>query len=202
MSTLGRTTTSGNDTWYANQGSNNQVGFRVVATEDGLATDCSVYVSGNNGDAPDMCLCIWNASGTLLARSNHFTCPGGGTGINGQSLQSQSLQTPLQLTNGGIYIVGFWRDPSKWAAYSTNSGSGTTAKQGGSNLSAPGTISRSNDVTEQMTAYITYEPGGAYVKQSGGSMTRRQVQVRQSGGTWTTRTDYVKQGDGSWQAAG
>jgi len=203
VATFGRTVTTGNDHFYQNLGSNNQVGTLFTSPEDGLITDLSVYCSGDGATA-DAILCLWDSSRNLLATTDHITAPSGSRSVNGQGFIAGPLITPYSMTGGTVYIIGFWRSPGDSFLYSTDTGVGTTKKQGvGIDISAPGTLGTYvGDGSEQLSAFATYSVGGAYVKQSGGAMLRRIVNVKQSGGAMLQRVAYIKQPDTSWRQAG
>jgi hypothetical protein len=203
MATFGRSVTTGNNQFYQNLGSNNQVATLFTAPEDGLITDLAAYCSGDGASA-DCVLCLWSSSGALLASTDHITAPSGSRSINGQGWVTGPLTTPYSMTGGTSYYIGFWRKPSDSFVYSSKTGSGTTHKQGvGTTVSSATTLGTyTGDGSEQIGAYATYSVGGAYVKQGGGTMTRRIVYVKQGDGSWLQRVVYVKQGDGSWRQAG
>ncbi len=172
MSTnYGRTTTSGNNFWVSNQGSNNQYGFLVQNVPAGVISALDVYMAGNGGTCRTI-LCLWDSSGNLLAQSAQFTAAAGSGGVNGQALQRATLTTPYRASTTADYYVGFWRNGSDGAEWSYQSGSGTIhpqAPSGGiSNVGSPGALNLSNSTTGQMTAYLEWDPGNVYQGPNGG----------------------------------
>lgn len=199
MATFGRSDTSANNFYYENSGSNNQVGTRFTAPENGVIQSLSVYFA-MNGTTGNAALCLWDTSGNLLAQTATFTCVSGSTGINNQTLQTHNLTTPYAMTGGTSYIIGFWRDPAKDTVYSTATGSGRTDKQGATNIGSPGTLSLSNSVTEQMTAYATYTTATIH-RRSGTSWASSSQVSRRSGGAWANATNVYRRKAGVWTDA-
>lgn len=195
MATFGNSSVAFNQ-WYQNTGSNGQVGTRCQATQDGLIDTLTVFCGGN-GNA-DTVLCIWDDSGNLLGQTDHFTS-NTGTGIGGQANQTAALQTPVSVTNGTFYYLGFWRKSSDTFAYSTRTGSGTTHKQGGT-TSVPTSLG-TNNVVEVLQAFATYAVGGAHVTQGDGSKPLRGVFVTQPDTSKPQRLAQVKNADGTYHPA-
>lgn len=170
MTNYGRTTTSGNNTWVQNTGSNNQYGYLITSVPQGRIDFLDVYMAGSGGTCRTR-LCIWNSSGTLLASSAQFTAAAGSGGINGQALQRQALSSPL-LISGGSYYVGFWRngaDTAEWSYISSGSTIHPSAPSGGvANVGSPSNLSTGTSTTGQMTAYMEWTPSGVFGNHIGG----------------------------------
>ncbi len=162
----GRTTTSGNDTWVSNTGTNNQYGCLVSGVPAGVISALDVYLAGSSGGTCRTILCLWNSSGTLLAQTAQFTAGAGAGGVNGQAFQRAVLTAPLVVAAGNYY-VGFWRNGADSAEWSYQSGSGTIHPQaplgGVANVGSPGALSLANTTTGQMTAYLEWQASGVYV---------------------------------------
>jgi hypothetical protein len=186
MPTAGRTTTTGNDTWISNTGSNNQYGCAITMSESGLIQYLDVYMAGGGGSITAV-LCLWDSSGNLLAQSASFSAGAGSGGVNGQAFQRQALLTPYAAA-AGTYYVGFWRNGAQTAEWSYDAGSGTIhpqAPSGGiSNVGSPGNLSFANSTTGQMSAYVEYVKGGLALA-SGGSFSKYGLKRYDSGSsTW------------------
>lgn len=172
MSTnYGRTTTSGNDTWVQNTGSNNQYGFVVTSVPQGQVSFLDVYMAGSGGTCRTI-LCLWNSSGVLIAQTAQFSAGAGSGGVNGQSLRRQAISGgPIQIA-GGTYYVGFWRNPADTAEWSYNAGTGIIRPQapgaGVANVSSPSNLNTGSLTSGQMTAYLEWDPGNIYNGPSGG----------------------------------
>jgi hypothetical protein len=197
VATFGNTSVSFNQ-FYQNVGSNNQVGTRCQATQDGTITDLTVYMAGD-GSGAETVLCVWDDSGNLLAQTAPFTSSVGSFSVGGQANQTAKLLTPLQVTNGTFYYLGFWRKPTHTVDYSTRTGSGTTHKQG-SNASAPTSLNTTT-VTEVMQAFATYAAGGAHVTQADASEPVRLIYVTQGDGSKPQRLAQVKNVDTTYHIA-
>jgi hypothetical protein len=199
MTNAGRTTTSGNDTWVVNQGSNNQYGYRISMPETGIVTFLDVYMAGSGGTCRTR-LCLWDSSGNLLAQSNQFTAGAGSGGVNGQSFRRQAVITPVLITAGNYY-VGFWRNGSDSAEWSYNAGSGTihpSAPSGGvSNVGSPGSLSLGSTTTGQMSAYLEYNPPGGYVYD--GSNYQASPAYAYDGSSWQIMNGVYVYDGSSWQ---
>lgn len=169
MPTAGRTTTSGNNTWVSNVGTNNQYGHAITMTETGLIQFLDVYMAGSGG-AITAVLCLWDSTGVLLAQSASFSAAAGAGGINGQAFQRQAL-TSAYLAAAGTYYVGFWRNGAQTAEWSYINSGGTihpSAPSGGvANVGSPGNLSFANATTGQMSAYVEYVKGGLALAATG-----------------------------------
>jgi hypothetical protein len=191
VATFGNTSVTFNQ-FYQNTGSNNQVGTRCQATQDGTIDTLTVYGAGD-GVGAEMVLCIWSDAGVLLAQTAAFTSSVGAFSVGGQANQTAKLLTPLNVTNGTFYYIGFWRKPTHTVDYSTRTGSGTTHKQG-SNASAPSNLNTTT-VTEVLQAFATYASGGAHVTQVDASEPVRLCYVTQGDGSKPQRLIQVKNAD-------
>jgi hypothetical protein len=164
MSNAGRTTTSGNDTWVTNTGSNNQYAYKLTLPQDGIVSALNVYMAGSGGTCRTR-LCLWTTGGTLLVAATQFTAGAGSGGVNGQSFHRSTI-TPL-LLSAGDYYIGFWRNGADGAEWSYNAGSGTihpsAPSAGVSNVGSPGSLNTGSSTTGQMSAYLEYTPPGAQV---------------------------------------
>jgi hypothetical protein len=200
MTTFGSTSVP-NNLWYQNTGTDNQVGTLATAPQDGVIDTLSVYGAGQGATPCDTALCVWDASGNLLARSATFTTSGGGTGVGNQAWQTAALLVPLSVSAGVSYYLGFWRDPARTFDYSTDTtGGGTTHKQG-ADISAPGKLGTSVDTAEHLGAYATYAQGGAHVVQGDASEPLRFAFVTQGDTSKPERQILVKNADGTYHAA-
>jgi hypothetical protein len=186
MPNAGRTTTSGNNFWVTNTGSNNQYGHAITMPESGLIQYLDVYMAGSGG-AITAVLCLWDSSGALLAQSASFSCAGGAGGINGQAFQRQPLVSAYHAV-AATYYVGFWRNGAQTAEFSYISSGGTihpSAPSGGiANVGSPGNLSFSNSTTGQLSAYVEYVKGGVGLA-AGGAFSKYALRRWDSGSsTW------------------
>lgn len=168
MATIyGRNTTSGNNFWQSNVGSNNQYGYLIGSVPAGIITALDVYMAGSGGTARTV-LCIWSyPSGNLLAQSSQFTAASGAGGVNGQAWQRATLTSPLVVPGPGTsaFYVGFWRNPADSAEFSFNSASGTfrpNVSAGVANVGSPGSLAVSTGSTGLMSAYLEWQAAGGY----------------------------------------
>lgn len=162
MPTVGRTTTTGNNQWNSNTGSNNQIGSKFTMPETGLIQALHVYVSGNGGTITGQ-LVLWDSSGNILGQTGNITFSSGTTGINGQAMQSASLLTSVHVASGAIIYIGFWRASASTANYSwINSGGIIAPNPGGTqaNVASPGALAIGSTATGQLTAWADYVKGG------------------------------------------
>jgi hypothetical protein len=184
MPTAGRTTTSGNNFWAQNTGSNNQYGYAISMSESGLIEYLDVFMAGAaGGGGCRTILCLWDSSGNLLAQTAQFTAGAGGGGVNGQAFQRQPLITPYPAA-AGTYHIGFWRNAADTADFSFINSGGTIHPQapggGIGNVGSPGALSFANSTTGQMSAFVEYVRGGIKLA-SGGVFSKYAVKRWSSG---------------------
>lgn len=198
MATAGRTVTTGNNFWQQNTGSDNQQGMLFTMPENGLITGASVYVSGNGGTITGQ-LCLWDASGNLLAQTGNITFSSGSTGINAQAWQTANFSTAYLATGGTNYIVGFWRASASTANFSWENSGGTIYPQvnsGVAKVAAPSALHVASHSTGQLSAYVTYTPGTTYAYD--GATEQLSTAQAYDGAAWQTATAYAWDGT-TWQ---
>lgn len=200
MPTAGRTTTSGNNFWAENTGSNNQYGWAFSMPENGLIEYLNVYMSGKaGGGGCRTILCLWDSSGNLLAQTAQFTAGAGAGGVNGQAFQRAALTTPYSAV-AGTYYIGFWRNGADTADFSFINSGGTihpSAPSGGvGNVGSPSALSFANSTSGQMSAYVEYVRGG--IKMWTGSVWNKYAPKRWNGSAWVRHP--IKRWNGStWE---
>jgi hypothetical protein len=187
MPNAGRTTTSGNNFWVQNTGTNNQYGFAFTMPENGLIQYLDVYMACS-GSTMNAVLCLWGPSGILLAQTAVISVGAGAGGVNGQAFQRAALITPYLAAATGLYHVGFWRETGKTAEWSYVSGGGSIYPQapggGIANVGSPGNLNGTTTTSGQMSAYVEYVKGGLAIA-SGGSFSKYALKRFDSGsGTW------------------
>lgn len=177
MSTnYGRTDEAGNNLSRSNTGSNNQVGFLITNVPAGVISYLDVYAEGVGAGAR-MVLCLWDASGNLLAQTAQFTTGVGSSALHGQSWQRAALTTPYRANATASYHVGFWRNAADQVAYSYLSSGGTVHPDilgSQANVGSPGTLATGTSSTAQLSAYLEWDPGNAYGSSAGGTPTALQ----------------------------
>jgi hypothetical protein len=130
----------------------------TMPTGGGLITELSVYARTDSGSAHAGYLVLWDGSGNVLA-SHSCTIPGSIAYIN------ETLATPYFMAGGTNFFVGVQTsDTGASGLYMQyNSTSGTV--DFGYNSGAPSALANfgSPDTNRELGAYVTYNPGGAWV---------------------------------------
>lgn len=172
MSTnYGRSTTSGNNNWQENQGSQNQQGMLVSSIPKGLIVAINLYVAGGLGGTCRTNACLWNSSGTLLVATGNITVAAGGGGINAQAWHRYVMSGAGFAIATGNYYIGFYRNSADAIEWSWINSGGTlrpTVNSGVANVGSPGSLNISSSTTGQLSAYVEWIPSGIYGNHVGG----------------------------------
>lgn len=175
MTLYGNTTTSGNDHWNENQGTQNQQGFLVSSVPKGALMSITLYCAGGLGGTCRTQACLWDSSGTLIIAAGTITLSAGGGGINAQAWHTWNFGGANGIPiAGGNYYIGFFRNSSDAIEWSWNAGSGTlrpTVNSGVGNVGSPSNLSVGTGTTGSMSAYLTWAPSGVYGADTAGSPT-------------------------------
>jgi hypothetical protein len=188
MTNYGRATTSGNDTWQENQGSQNQQGYYVAGVPKGSLMAINLYAAGGLGGTCRTATCLWNSSGTLLVASGTLTLAAGGSGINAQAWHRFQFggTTGFPIADGNYYI-GFWRNSGDAIEWSYNNGTGGPCRpqinSSVGNVGSPSNLSIGTGTTASMSLYLEWQPGGIFGADTGGTpLTIQEVYGNHTGG--------------------
>jgi hypothetical protein len=153
-----------------------QIGETFSSFPGGQITDISCYVSGHSGNSFVGWLCVWNSSGSLLVATAQQTFSAGSGGIGGEAWHTVAC-TPTFVAAGTTIRIGWAKTGASYMEWSQG---GSGSYNGGGNSSNPGSFSSSQNYSGNIGAYVTYNPGVAYVYRSG-SFTAGQPYVERSG---------------------
>jgi hypothetical protein len=158
MSTLGYTGSPGSSNTDFSTYAGAQYGQELtMPTGGGLITDLHVYAQTESGSSHAGYLVLWSSGGSVLA-SHSCTIPGSIAYIN------ETLATPYFMAGGTTFFVGVQTtDTGTSGLYMQyNSTSGTI--DWGHNSGAPSSLANIlQDTSRQLGAYVTYNPGGAWI---------------------------------------
>lgn len=171
--------------WWA-ESNPNQYAEKLTMPEDGDITRLGQWLGGWNGTVRTK-LCIWDASGVLLGQSAQFTVANKGAPSSGNVDKYEAdLTSPVSLSSGDEFFVGFSHDPSDAHQVSGgSSGSGThyTRNRG----TWPGDLTGYTTVNRRVGSYVAdYTPSGGGGGGGGGFPTAdTQKAAAASSTTWT-----------------
>lgn len=163
MSTIGNTgTPSGSYNWYGVNNSN-VMAIQVTMPGAGVIASLSAYFAAKNGlGNTTACLCIWDTSGNLLARTSTFTLAQGSGALGGQAWQTANLITPYVASNGQNLRIGWWRFANGSDEWTENAG-GTEYQATDNHNTTPPSAETFASVSGTPSIYATYSPTGAYI---------------------------------------
>lgn len=149
-------------------------------------------------------LALWDADGNLIGSSAQFTVANEGAAAEGHvSLYEVDLATPVDLSNGADFYVGFARHPDDAHQVSTG-GNGTGPhyedKSGGTwpnDFDAAG--GDKSSVVRRIGCYVAdfTEAPGAWIRRSGAWVEADAVQLRRSG-AWADADTVQLRRSGAW----
>lgn len=195
--------------WHAFSSSSNpnQESELLTMPETGELLTLGAWVGGWNGSCR-IVLAVWAADGTMLGRSDQVTVAnqgaGGPSGGNVEQVIAD-LQTPVRLSSGDTFFVGFARHTSDGHQVSA-SGTGPEHYEGRSGGSAGvwqtadlGAVGGIQNEPRRLGMWVqNYDPvAGAKVRVSGVWVDADDVQVRASG-AWVSADAVQIRSAGSW----
>lgn len=137
--------------------------IQVTMPSAGIIASLSAYFAAQNGAGNTTgCLCIWDTSGNLLARSNTFTLTPGSGAIGGQSWQTQNLQSNYVASNGQVLKIGWWRFAGGSDEWTENAG-GTEYQATDASNTTPPSAETFSSVSGSPGIYATYTPSEAWI---------------------------------------
>ena len=174
MATLG-TTPSFTSYQYADLSTENQVGTALLTMpQNGIIQMVAFYAGGYYGSSVEAQGIVWNSSGGIMAGGAVVTLPAGSLSTGGQAW-NYSGGMDLYVASGTSLRIGWWRDPSKGAVWSTGSGTAYACSPGG----GPTTFTQTYSFG-QVGAYVVYVPVSAPTTATG-----TPVSVTATGATLT-----------------
>lgn len=152
MATIGNTAkpTAGQEWWGLN--AKNQHSILITMPSNGTITSLSAWLAGKDTTA-SVALCVWSAGGTLLASTSTFTAASRSFALGQSDLYTAGLSSPLAVTAGTQYFIGFSRNPSQSVQFGTN-GSGTHYDS--TQASWPGSLASNASHAGSIGVYATY----------------------------------------------
>jgi hypothetical protein len=207
MPTIG-TTTKPSSGWHSYLGSSetNQEAELLTMPERGTILELGAWLGGWNGTAR-CTLNVWAADGSreLLGRTAQFTVAnegaGGPAGSN-VALYTATLTTPVGLSNGEAFLVGFTRHPDDGHQVSIGASGGGPHYHGrvGGGVYQPDADFGPGAYSEELRrvgVYVAdYEPKpGGYIRRSS-AWAEPEVYVRRSS-AWAEPEVYVRR-SGAW----
>lgn len=195
MSTVGNTT---NPTFgFVFTGTNNEMGERfTMPSPGGLITNLHGYFSVNSGGPVTGYLCLWDASGNLLA-DTAVSVANGTQSAGGQTWHTAALASSVYVASGATIYLGFWVPKSNGLIFSTYSTSSTEYWNGSFATGGPGALGTTSTGHHDFGAYADYTPSVAHVRRSGAWVSGPPYVHRS--GVETSAVAYVRR-SGAWVA--
>lgn len=195
MPTVGNSTTPGHSFFF--QGVNtppNQVGSHFnMPSGGGLITALHAYFSTEANGTATCWLCIWDGSFNLLG-SVPVSVAQGSNSVGGQAWHAGTLSTPIHLSSGQSFFLGF--------AVPEHNGFVTTDESSGSSVwntdaTPPGNLANVSTGHNAIGAFADYTPVSARVRRSGAWVQTGTIFVRRSG-VWVQATRLQVRRSGAW----
>ena len=164
MATFGSSTAtpSGGAYYFVSSGKNQYATLYTAPAQPVEVTQLAAYFDLYSGSGTCY-VCMWDASGNLLASASVGTVSTGTQSPGGQHWHSATLATPVLLAASQQVYLGWW---SPGDALWTTESSGTCASDAQSG--GPGSFaSHAAEQGNAIGAYATYSPAGVWIAPSG-----------------------------------
>jgi IPT/TIG domain-containing protein len=156
MATVGNTGTPNQTFAFYGFNGSNLLAIKITMPQSGLITAVTCYMAGH-GQTINPRMCVWNASGTLVAESNALTVGAGSGSTGGQSFHTGTLTSSYVAHSGEVLYIGFWRPANQSDEWTEQNGGTEYQKTDSSNSTVPNVPSW-NTTSGQPAFYATYTP--------------------------------------------
>jgi hypothetical protein len=207
MSTLGKTTapTGATHGWIQATNTQNQVGMLfTMPAGGGTFTSVSFWAAGDSGTHDTIYGCIWDSSGSLLARGSGVDTSNGQASAPGgpNSFYTDTLQSALFVSGGTQIFIGWHAvngSTRDWAYNASDHSPDARART--SSSSTPNTFAgnAAQSPAGAVAAYGTYQPGTARAYDSAAFQAATAVWAW-DGSTWRGCAVWAYDGS-AWQLA-